>query len=59
MQFAPIARILIRYVVGLMIGVDLADTLAGDPDVVTVVALALGAAVEFAYSMAVKYGWAK
>lgn len=59
MNYAPIVRIAIRYVVGLMIGADLADTLAGDPDVVTVVALALGAAVEFAYSLAVKYGWAK
>lgn len=59
MNYAPIARIIIRYIVGLVIGADMADTLAGDPDVVTVCALALGAACEFAYALAVRRGWAK
>lgn len=58
MSYAPIARILIRYVVGLIVGADAADMLAGDPDVVTVAALALGAAVEVAYAFAKRKGWA-
>ena len=59
MNYAPIARILIRYVVGVVIGADAADLIAGDPDVVTVVALAVGGLVEVVYSLAVKRGWAK
>lgn len=58
MNYAPIARIIIRYVVGVIVGADAADMLAGDPDVVTVAALALGAAVEVIYAMAVRKGWA-
>ena len=59
MSYAPIARIIIRYAVGLIIGADAADMLAGDPDIVTVAALALGGAVELVYAMAVRKGWAK
>jgi hypothetical protein len=58
MNYAPIARILIRYGVGLIIGADAADLLAGDPDVVTVLAVALGGAVEVAYNLAKRKGWA-
>ena len=59
MNYAPIARILIRYIVGVAIGADAADLIAGDPDVVTVVALAVGGLVEVAYTFAVKRRWAK
>ncbi|MEH6524402.1 hypothetical protein [Sulfitobacter sp.] len=57
MRYAPITRIIIRYAVGLIVGVDAADVLARDPDVVTVCALALGAAVEVIYAFAVRKGW--
>lgn len=59
MSYAPIARIILRYIVGLIIGADAANLLAGDPDVVSVVALGIGLAVEVAYAFAVKRGWAK
>ena len=58
MNYAPIVRILIRYGVGLVIGADAADMLAGDPDVVTLAALALGAGVEIVYALAKRKGWA-
>jgi len=59
MSYAPIARILIRYGVGLVIGMDAAEILAGDADIIAVVALGIGAATEIIYAMAVKKGWAK
>uniref|UniRef100_UPI0040481967 hypothetical protein n=1 Tax=Yoonia sp. TaxID=2212373 RepID=UPI0040481967 len=58
MNYAPIARIIIRYAVGLVIGADAADIAAGDPDVITIVAAGIGAAVEVIYSLAKKRGWA-
>jgi hypothetical protein len=58
MDFAPVARIIIRYIVGAVIGMDAGATLAGDPDVVTVAAIGIGAAVEAAYAVAKKKGWA-
>ncbi|MCU0801601.1 MAG: hypothetical protein MUD11_07470 [Rhodobacteraceae bacterium] len=58
MDWAPIARIAIRYIVGAIIGMDAGATLAGDPDVVTVVALAIGMVVEVAYGIAKRKGWA-
>lgn len=58
MQYAPIARIILRYVIGAVIGAAQGDMLAADPDVVTVAALGLGAAVEGAYALAKRKGWA-
>lgn len=58
MTYAPIARILVRYAVGLIIGLDAAQTLAGDPDVITIIAGGIGAIVEVAYTMAKRKGWA-
>jgi hypothetical protein len=58
MQYAPIARIVLRYVIGGVIGASQGDMLAADPDVVTVAALAIGAAVEAAYALAKRKGWA-
>lgn len=58
MNYAPIARIILRYGVGLFIGSDAADILSGDPDIVSLVAVAVGAVVEAAYAIAKKRGWA-
>lgn len=58
MDYAPIARIIIRYVVGLVIGMDAAETLQGDPDVVTMIAAGIGLVVEVAYGLAKRKGWA-
>jgi hypothetical protein len=58
MDYAPIARIIIRYAVGLIVGADAAGLMAADPDMVTVAAVAIGGAVEVLYSVAKKKGWA-
>lgn len=58
MDYAPIARILIRYAVGLIVGADTAGILAADPDVITMAAVAIGAAVEVVYAIAKRKGWA-
>jgi hypothetical protein len=58
MDFYPIARIILRYGVGLVIGAAQADLLAADPDIVTLVALAIGAAVEAGYAIAKRSGGA-
>lgn len=57
-MYAPVARIVLRYLVGAVIGAAQADALVGDPDVVTAVALGIGAAVEAAYAFAKRRGWA-
>ena len=57
MDYAPIARIVIRYIVGLIIGADAAQIAAGDPDLVTVVAAGVGVAVETVYTIAKRRGW--
>lgn len=58
MDYAPIARIVLRYAVGAIIGAAQADVLVADPDVVMLVALAVGAAVEAAYAFAKRKGGA-
>lgn len=57
MRWAPIARIILRYVVGAVIGMAQGEMLAADPDVVTLVALGIGVAVETAYTFAKRKGW--
>ena len=54
---APIARILLRYGVGAVVGMKIGETLAGDPDVVLLLAAGIGAATEAAYAFAKKKGW--
>jgi len=56
-MYAPIARILIRYGVGLVLGAHAADIAAGNPDLVTVIAGAVGAANEAIYTVAKRKGW--
>jgi len=57
MTYAPLARIILRYGVGLILGMEAGDILAGDPDMVLYVAMGVGAAVEVAYGMAKRRGW--
>lgn len=60
MIYAPIIRIVLRYVVGaLFVGAGpVAEQLAADPDIVMVLAAGLGAAVEAGYLIARRKGWA-
>ena len=50
----PLTRITLRYGVGIVFGMEMAT----DPDVMAVVALLVGAAVEIVYGIAKKNGWA-
>jgi hypothetical protein len=58
MTYAPLAHILLRYGVGITLGTEIGQLLAGDADVVAVVALLIGAATEVVYAQAKKKGWA-
>lgn len=58
MNYAPLARILLRYGVGIALGTEVGQLLAGDADMVAVVALLIGAATEVVYAQAKKRGWA-
>ena len=58
MDYMPIARIILRYGVGLVIGTAQADMLAADADVVTVIAIAVGGMVEVGYAIAKRRGGA-
>ncbi len=56
---SAIARIVLRYLVGAaFMGSDqIGQQLAADPDLVMIVALGIGAAVEGAYALAKRRGW--
>jgi hypothetical protein len=54
---APIARIVLRYGVGLVAGMQVGNALAGDADIVLIVAAVIGAATEGAYALAKRKGW--
>jgi hypothetical protein len=56
-MIAPFIRIALRYGVGAVLGMEAGRLLAGDPDVVAVLALGAGAAVEGAYTLAKRRGW--
>jgi hypothetical protein len=58
MDYAPLARIVLRYIVGGVVGMETGGLLAGDADVVLWLALGIGAAVEAAYAYAKRKGWA-
>jgi hypothetical protein len=55
---AVVARILLRYGVGLVAGLAYGNQLAADPDIVVALAALVGVATEAAYALARKYGWA-
>jgi hypothetical protein len=57
MNYAPIARIVIRYGVGLVFGLEVGNLLAGDPDTVLIAAAVIGVVTEWAYAYAKKQGW--
>ena len=56
-MIAPIIRIVLRYGVGLVLGMEVGSLLAGDPDVVLLVATGVGVATEAVYAYAKKKGW--
>lgn len=63
-MLAPYTRIALRYVAGYLVfkGLlppDLAEMIANDPEVAAAAGLLIGAAVEGAYALAVRFGWAK
>ena len=58
MNFAPIARIILRYGIGYLAGSEAGEMLAMDPDAVLLLSLGMGAAVEGVYALAKRYGWA-
>jgi hypothetical protein len=60
MNFAPIIRIVLRYVVGagLMGSHQIGDILAADPDLVLMISAGIGIAVESGYAIARRKGWA-
>ena len=59
MNWAPYARIVLRYVVGgvIMGSAQIGDRLAADPDLVMIAAGLIGAGVEAAYLIARRKGW--
>lgn len=57
MDFAPIARIILRYGIGYLAGSGAGEALALDPDAVLALSLALGAGVEAVYALAKRKGW--
>lgn len=52
MNFAPLARIVLRYAIGYLAGSEIGETLAMDDDLVMALALGMGAAVEALYARA-------
>ena len=57
-KYMPIARNVVRYGAGALIGTDAANIMAGNPDLVSLVALGIGLAVEAFYGFAKRKGWA-
>lgn len=60
MKYAPIARIVLRYLVGIGFAgsTEIGDYLAADPDLVMYASMGIGIAVEATYAYAKKKGWA-
>lgn len=60
MTYTPIARIVLRYVVGaaFMGSDEIGKQLAVDPDLVEAISVAIGVVVESAYAWAKRKGWA-
>lgn len=60
MNYAPLARIVLRYGVGLVFAGsgEIGQHLSTDPDIVSAVALGIGFLVETTYALAKRKGWA-
>jgi hypothetical protein len=56
-MIAPVIRIVLRYGVGAVVGMEIGGMLAGDPDIVMLLAAGVGAATEAAYVFAKRRGW--
>lgn len=56
-RYTLYARLLLRYVAGGLFGADIANILAGDPEVISLIALGLAAGVEAMYAYAKRKGW--
>lgn len=58
-DYAPIARIILRYPIGYLVFAsgDAGERLAADPDLVFFVGLGLATAVEVFYTLAKRKGW--
>lgn len=52
----PFVRLLLRYGAGVILGLEAGDILAGDPDVVLAVAMAMSIIAERAYAIAKRKG---
>ena len=52
----PFVRLLLRYGAGVVLGMEVGDILAGDPDVVLAVAMAMSIIAERAYAIAKREG---
>ena len=52
----PYVRIVLRYGAGVILGLEAGDILAGDPDLVLAVAMALSLIAERAYAIAKRKG---
>jgi hypothetical protein len=59
MNWAPYARIILRYIAGAGVfgSLALGEELAGDPDLVLGLSLAIATAVELVYAHAKRRGW--
>lgn len=57
-RIIPVARIILRYGVGAVFGMEAGSLLAGNPDVVLMVATGVGVVTETVYTYAKKKGWA-
>lgn len=60
MTYAPLARIILRYLVGaaIMGSPMIGEQLAADADLVAVAAMLIGVGVEATYAIAKRKGWA-
>lgn len=53
-----VVRVVLRYGVGTIFGMEAAQALAGDPDLVLVLAAGAGVGIEYAWRVAKRKGWA-
>ena len=63
MNFAPISRIILRYLAAALVTyglvpVDVGAQIAMDPDLIALLGLTLAALVELSYKLAKRRGWA-
>ena len=59
MKYAPIARIILRYIVGagVMGSVTIGEQLSSNPDLVFYASMGIGAIVEAVYAYSKRKGW--